>query len=427
MANSVFHGAEPTWANACVGENGYVDYLTYAEGYSKASRILLEFVLEHDGKDIDSFIYPICFNMRHSIELRLKGAIEKLFKLASIKKVSLHNFQFVQKHDIGIIWNDFKEYCKEIDNRFEGFLNGIDTNILDLAEVDATGQTFRYPFDNDGNRHLVEQKIINCSDLLEIFLKLEKALNNIDTLINNLIKEYTTGTFTKKFSRKQIFDLAKNLPSRDKWKTELDKEGIKQQYHLSSNELNKIIKLIEQNYETSFFIGVKLNLKSLSDELIYEICQDWKKLNSNQFDENKNEDDFGIIGSGDLFKLSVKYLEDSDDTLIYQKLMTKLTLQNIADLTALFYLSRDQYKYSEYYKLLVENYEQELINESDLFSSFKFIFSKSNFLKNILTSLYLLGQYSLAEKIVINLELEKYYKFIPSARDRSLFDKWQYS
>ncbi|TOQ18334.1 hypothetical protein CGH00_23400, partial [Vibrio parahaemolyticus] len=104
MSNSTFCGAEPFWANACVGNNGNPTYVQYSKGYSQAANTLIDLVLSGRGIEfaVDDFIYPVCFNMRHSIELRLKGAIEELIKIAEIRDLSLE-FNLSGSHDIGNI------------------------------------------------------------------------------------------------------------------------------------------------------------------------------------------------------------------------------------------------------------------------------------------------------------------------------------
>tara|TARA_R110000765_G_scaffold289438_1_gene385574 strand:+ start:175 stop:633 length:459 start_codon:yes stop_codon:yes gene_type:complete len=146
MSNSVFINGEPFSANACVGANGFINYLTYAKGYSKASNLLLAHVLHQGCIDIDSFIYPICFNMRHSIELRLKGAIDNLKKLAQMKNVSL-TFSLAKEHDISNTWNFFEEKSKFLDKRFVNINKKLEKSIIDIGKIDSTGQTFRYPYD----------------------------------------------------------------------------------------------------------------------------------------------------------------------------------------------------------------------------------------------------------------------------------------
>jgi hypothetical protein len=81
IINSTFLGGRPTWANACVGNNGSQGYIEYSKGFSIAAKTLLEKVISSKGLySIDDLIYPICFNFRHSVELRLKGAIEEIIK-----------------------------------------------------------------------------------------------------------------------------------------------------------------------------------------------------------------------------------------------------------------------------------------------------------------------------------------------------------
>ena len=47
--NTMFTGGQPTWANACVGENGSPGYRYYAKGYSQASEVLINTILLDKG------------------------------------------------------------------------------------------------------------------------------------------------------------------------------------------------------------------------------------------------------------------------------------------------------------------------------------------------------------------------------------------
>lgn len=278
MPNQTFTGSEPTWANACVGENGSPNYIQYSKGYSKAANFLLNNVLNTRGKEVDLYIYPICFNMRHSIELRIKGAIQEINELAKIKNKKLPSFDLVASHDIGNIWRYFKENSKILDIRFKIVNDKLDPTILDIAEIDSTGQTFRYPFNNKNKKHLVDQKVINCGILKIKFNELEKNLDDLIQLIESLIDEYKLGTFTTKFSRTQIFQFVKELPPINQWDKsafiEL-KNKLKANYNLSNNDFSKIIDQIKNNYELSHKIGLKKNLIFLSDCDVLEICDIW--------------------------------------------------------------------------------------------------------------------------------------------------------
>ncbi|WP_138726047.1 hypothetical protein [Pseudomonas lactis] len=99
--NPTFHGAEPSWANACVGNNGQPSYVEYSEGFSKAANILIDLVIKDRSihLSVDEFVYPVCFNMRHSVELRLKGAIDELIEIAKFKNINIQ-FNSSGSHDI---------------------------------------------------------------------------------------------------------------------------------------------------------------------------------------------------------------------------------------------------------------------------------------------------------------------------------------
>ena len=75
--NVTFGRDDPTWANACVGNNGAPSYLDYAKGFSRAANLLIDTVLQDGSVNyyVDELVYPVCFNMRHSVELRLKATI----------------------------------------------------------------------------------------------------------------------------------------------------------------------------------------------------------------------------------------------------------------------------------------------------------------------------------------------------------------
>lgn len=211
--NATFCGGEPTWANACVGDNGSPSYVEYAMGFSKAANLIIDQVLKTRDIDlsVDEMVYPVCFNMRHSIELRLKGAIEALEAIGKMIGVEVE-FNYSGSHDLGNIWAFFKGTSENIDMRYKNVNDQIEPTILDVAEIDATGQTFRYPFDIDSQRHLTEVQIINFAVLKAKFNALEKGLDSLLRLTEYLTEEYSLNTFTKKLSRCQLFSLANDLP-----------------------------------------------------------------------------------------------------------------------------------------------------------------------------------------------------------------------
>ncbi|MBS7837347.1 hypothetical protein [Wohlfahrtiimonas chitiniclastica] len=425
MSNETFCFGGQTWANACVGDNGWISYITYAEGFSKAANLLLQYVLAKKGRDVDSFIYPICFNMRHSAELRLKGAIEELLKLSVLQDGNLPRFNLEVSHDIGNIWNYYKEQSEYLDIRFMRVNALMEQTILDIAEIDPKGQTFRYPYDINKKKHLADQSIINCLVLYQKFKILEENFNTLYCLTNELIKEYKLGTFTKKLSRSQIFKLAKDLPVYTQWSADLDKEFLKERYSLSSNDLVKAIDIIKVHYETSALIGIKKDLVALDDDLIKDLCDIWVKFNpefSNLYNQELNFDSFD------------DFMRDIDDMRRHQELkdywypilMTRLTKEHIADLAALYYFARDDLKYSERYLKFYEYHKKDLVNEEKILDKFNHIFSKPEFLTQIVIALFFLYQTDLATELASKYSLEDCTDRVVQAKSRELFVKWEY-
>ncbi|NYA43155.1 hypothetical protein HZI31_07545 [Serratia fonticola] len=148
--NQIFRGMPKySWANACVGENGQPDTYYYAHGYLEAAIILSEKVI-NERFLVDTLIYPICFNFRHSIELYLKAFLDEVNALAKIKEVNLESeikkFYLDKKikdvkgmHDIELIWKDLTIKTQIIDKRYAEFTQQLSPLIACISEVDPTG------------------------------------------------------------------------------------------------------------------------------------------------------------------------------------------------------------------------------------------------------------------------------------------------
>jgi hypothetical protein len=133
--------------------------------------------------------------MRHSVELRLKGAIEEIGKIAKLKNVNI-SFDLSGSHDIKNIWTFFKLQSEKLDQRYEEINSIIEPTVLDIAEVDSTGQTFRYPVDAESQKHLTNVSLINTLVLKKQFNKLEEGLDDLHNLNLFLLDEYSLRTFT---------------------------------------------------------------------------------------------------------------------------------------------------------------------------------------------------------------------------------------
>ncbi|EKD96557.1 MAG: hypothetical protein ACD_23C01400G0003 [uncultured bacterium] len=427
--NSTFCGDEPTWANACVGHNGSPSYIEYSSGFSQAANLLIDQVISQQGLDysVDEFVYPVCFNMRHSVELRLKGAIEILQKIGKMKGVKLL-FNLSGSHDIKIIWEFFKTESEKIDSRYVDINKKLEPTILDIAEVDSTGQTFRYPISSESQKHLTEISVINFIVLKEKFHELENHLELLHRINIYLYDEYYQGTFTKKLSRAELFRLAKELPPKNTWGEphfDLTKDSLKKTYNLSSNDLSKAITIIINHYEMSSFVGILTPLLGVTKEEIITFLDEWVKLHKKK--EYNYENGAGVIEVDIKDSLRQMHNDYKQLSKSWNVISETLTPEILAGLKALFYFARDK-EFSESY---ISTYEY-MLKESKIYfedsvdyvkRSFSHLFEKTNFLHNVLVSLYFLGYSILSEELIEHYDVKKTLPLIERARTRELFQK----
>jgi hypothetical protein len=437
--NQTFRGSDPTWANACVGNNGNPTYVDYAKGFSAAANLMLDTVMKDKGvkHPVDNFIYPICFNMRHSVELRLKGTVVHLIKLAKLKGSSI-NFDLSGSHDIGNIWSFVKSRAAKLDKRYSLFINELDGYIQDIADVDATGQIFRYPADSDSKKHLVDIAVINVLVLKTRFDELEKILDKMNEFNFFVEEEYSLGSFTANLSRAELFDLAYELPPRTTW-SNIDfgsvKKTIMEKYGVSCRELSKAIKIIESNYEMGSLISTTPTLKGIDLKDLHIFFDEWVKLHDLERLKDSSKT-FEVVNFCDV--LMSERINEIDKLISVEsecwKVLSKyLDFESVSGLKALYYFARDKY-YSEVYVL---NYERELsalsvLHEKrpdDYMDAVIHLLNKTNAFDNILTSLYFLGYAEFAENIIERYGLDGCFDWLDRARNRELFLKpelWGY-
>jgi len=99
--NNTFFGANGHYSevNATVGNNGSFkpegvarSNMDYSIGYSSAALALIELAIESQEvrNSVDYLVYPICFNMRHAVELQLKELWRTLEELSKYREVALN-------------------------------------------------------------------------------------------------------------------------------------------------------------------------------------------------------------------------------------------------------------------------------------------------------------------------------------------------
>lgn len=389
--------------------------------------MLLEKVL--DGRmvySVDELIYPICFNMRHSIELRLKGAIEEIIKISKLRSINIY-FDLAGSHDIGNIWRFFKSESEKLDIRIAKINIKLDQTINDIADVDATGQTFRYSIDKDSQKHLIDLGgVINCRILHMKFVELEKNLDSLQSFTNYLFEEYSLGTFTKSLSRADLFSIAKRLPARAQWVDESFKSLISEirlEYKIGAKETSLACKLIQSNYEMAFFIKKYIPILGIEDSEVIELLDFWVKINPDYKDRTSKIHSFTGIDSALIDDIKRRELIKRE---VVETLIDSFSSEYLAGLSALFYFARDldfSENYERFYLYELKSAKAIEENKEQVKRDFLHILSKSNLIFNILKSLYFIGLIDLAESIVKRYELDGVLEFLIDFRSGEAFNK----
>lgn len=426
--NATFCGGEPTWANACVGDNGQPDYFDYAQGYSLAANLLIKTVLSGEGLEysVDKFVYPICFNMRHSVELRLKGICNYFIKLSAYR-VRLRDFDLKGSHDIGGLWEYVTESASKIDSRFKFFIDLLHQRIMDVAEIDSTGQTFRYPDDSENVKHLVEVSLINLSNLSRKFSEMEAILDYFEYLCDDLIKEYSLGTYTSKLSRQQLLHIGRLLPPKEEWGgVEFKKlvDGLKLQYALSNNDFSRAVRKIKSHYGAAPALETP-ELIYLDFDGVRVFFDAWFAFNDMEYLKDRGEDDEVELGREEFIDDFFKDLESRAKARdkIWREVERGVNIEWLADLKALYECHNSRYseEYPKCYGIHRRALQSRCSDGEELKESFFDFLWKPRAIVYILKGLYLVGHKNMAEKLIAQYQLEEHFAWLEDARSGKLF------
>lgn len=409
-SNQSFRGGEQTWANACVGDNGSPQIADYASGFAAAANALLEAVgADRDTSlSVDDLIYPICFNMRHAVELFLKAAAIDLEKLGAIRRAKSMRFDLNGSHDLQHIWAWVKEHANQADARFRSLIEQLDAYILDIAEIDATGQVFRYPFSTQNQKHLTEVRIINAIVLKSRFHELESLLRDLNRLGTELIDEYGWGTFTSKLSRHQLFNIAAQLPLRSRWAEESFDEvrqRLRATYDLSSNDLSKALSKIQERHEMAALLGVHVAIPHLSPELLRDFFDEWVTLHD--LEAVKNPPTPRVVAPEEI-GFSKLLEEHTKSKLCANRLVAANSPDAFATLRALFYFESEA-PYSEAFERILGHHQREAHRYAEDPTGFRSsvirLLEKTRALERMLYALDFLGQNECMEFLIARYDL----------------------
>jgi len=291
---------------------------------------------------VDTAIYPILFSARHYIELYIK---EKIYEINSFKLKKDIEGKLIRTHNINSLWGYFKEIIFETyDSRMNKFIVDIEPYINDFSEIDLTGETFRYPYNQDyTKKHLEDRSLIGLYNFYQKFSDLSKSLTDFDLLISYLHDEYQAGTYTKHLNREDIEDIAKNLPKRADWQSDefdLIKLDIKERFKIGSKEFSQVIEIIEKHMEFKRYIFPDIYELQIEKDKLVNIINN--RFSFDDLEQFKNEEiscvrtlvELGLFGWGlyhseNYDKLYKRFLEEMENEHYERKLNYEYSIERV--------------------------------------------------------------------------------------------------
>jgi hypothetical protein len=279
---------------ACVGNNGNPSIEYYANGYFEAVELIINDICRtlRNGNRVseDTLVYPICFNIRHSIELYLKSIIYNIMEIYKHRGESIN--AKTNMHDLSLLWqmilkcsfiNYNKENNKEISRRMvldyktDEYISSIDKYISEWSNIDPTGQTFRYPTDIESNKHLVEVSSIQVLNLFKNSKSIHEILKEFNSHIYILNEQYKNREGGKFLTYGMLTELAKNIG--ENWKVNLTKDKkyiLAEKFKLSQRQLTESINEIKADRYLLSLIDAEFRFEYINANVIKDTINFFK-------------------------------------------------------------------------------------------------------------------------------------------------------
>lgn len=173
-------------------------FFLYSEGYRQAGDVLFKqyTTTEFHGQFL---VYPIIFNYRQYIELRLKELITMGYKYIGVKN------DFKDIHDLNKLWDTYRnEVLRNIFEVDANTLNNVERLINEFNVIDPGSFSFRYPVTKGPNRKAtLNMRTIDLKNFKDKMDKLARffeyqwdMIDNHQDLKNEYISEMMSQMYT---------------------------------------------------------------------------------------------------------------------------------------------------------------------------------------------------------------------------------------
>lgn len=164
---------------------GVIAFSSYAMGYQAAAELIFGKMEKGTTGDVDTLIYPLCFNHRHCMEILLK----RLYI-----KYSRENEERIKKflnanHNLDKVWEDVKPILKKNIDRVG---SNVDIEFLEdcvkaMQEFDDKSMKMRYPITKQLEASNQKEVRLDFKHFHNCMLKFYKKLDQVDRDIDNQV------------------------------------------------------------------------------------------------------------------------------------------------------------------------------------------------------------------------------------------------
>ena len=153
--------SEDGGGNAVLAHRAEQRMALMASGYEMSASTLVDQALENSSL-LDFLVYPIVFNYRHFIELRLKGIIADFGLSVGVEPIW-------SSHSLSVLWNAFAQvldgYGTPDPDEADEVVAGL---IQEFSKIDPGSFSFRYPCDTHGESLVLPFKEVDLNWLKDV-------------------------------------------------------------------------------------------------------------------------------------------------------------------------------------------------------------------------------------------------------------------
>lgn len=227
-------------------------FFSYATGYKKATELIFEEMKKGSNKNMDTLIYPLCFNHRHCMEILLKYLY---IKYSGEDDEGLKKF-LNSNHNLDKIWKDVKPILEYNMNKMGSKIDidAIEHYIKEMDKFDEKSMRMRYPITKQLQANNEEEQRLDFTHFHQKMLEFYEAIEKVNEDIDN-----------------QVYCQA----PQDEY--DLFIEQYKKTRHLINGFIDFLQPYVEKEIEKESKIDINLFIKNSKKDDVAEFEEDMKK------------------------------------------------------------------------------------------------------------------------------------------------------